>query len=94
MKSYTVNIPGFTIGGDDAYAAIETVCATYGKTVAILGGETALAKARPALEAALQKTSLEVTDWRMYGKQCRTTGGNTYRCRRGYVVCRRRRESD
>ena len=54
MKSYTVNIPGFTIGGDDAYAAIETVCATYGKTVAILGGETALAKARPALEAALQ----------------------------------------
>ena len=70
MKSYTVNIPGFTIGGDDAYAAIETVCATYGKTVAILGGETALAKARPALEAALQKTSLELTDWRMYGKEC------------------------
>lgn len=70
MENYSVQIPNYSIGGDDVYMQIARFCVPYGKKVAVLGGETALSKAHDALATALATTPLEVTGWIVYGKEC------------------------
>ena len=58
--------PGYTIGAD-AYEDIGNVCPAYGKKVAIIGGEKALAAAKDKILRAMEGTGLEVVGVFWYG---------------------------
>lgn len=70
--SLSVNLPSLTIG-TDAYDSIEKYCKDYGQTVAILGGEKALAASEDKLKAALDLSSLTVSTVEVYGKDATFT---------------------
>lgn len=70
--SLSVNLPSLTIG-TDAYDAIDEYCSQFGTTVAILGGEKALAASKEKLFASLEKSSLEVTTVQVYGNEASYT---------------------
>ncbi len=57
----------YTIGVD-AYKNIEPICSKLGKKVLIVGGETALSKAKAKLLPTL--ASFEIIDIVIYGKEC------------------------
>ncbi len=61
------NFAGYTIGAD-AYDAIEAICAPLGRRALIIGGETALSKAREKLLPAMN--AFEIIDCVIYGKEC------------------------
>lgn len=63
---FTFNFPSYTVG-QDAYNYIEEVCLKYGKKAVIIGGKTALEKAKPYLESSLIKSKIEVVDYLWYG---------------------------
>lgn len=66
--TYTEYLPAYTIGSD-AYSHIQTVCKGYGNTAVVIGGKTALEKARLKLEDAFEQAGIEVTGWLFYGGQ-------------------------
>lgn len=66
MKNYNVFRPAYTVGSG-AYHAIATVCAPYGKKVVVIGGRTAITKAKTMLTAALAFSSLKLVDFVWYG---------------------------
>lgn len=67
MSSYNILFPSYTIG-TDAYTKIPEICPTYGRKIAVIGGKTALSKARPAMEAALKDCpELQILDFIWYG---------------------------
>ena len=53
QANYTLNLPHYS-SGPQAYDLISDVLRPYGKRVAVIGGETALAKASPTLIPALE----------------------------------------
>ena len=57
----------YTIG-IDAYKNIESICSALGKKVLIVGGETALSKAKDKLLSCME--SFEILDVVIYGKEC------------------------
>lgn len=63
---FTFNYPNYTIG-EDAYSHIEDVCLKYGKTAVVIGGKTAILKARPFLDKALEKSQIKIIDYIWYG---------------------------
>lgn len=65
--SLSVNLPSLTVG-TDAYSSVEEYCKDYGRTVAVIGGEKALAASKDKLNAALDKSFLTVTTVEVYGK--------------------------
>lgn len=65
--SYTVNLPHYSIG-PQAYDLMIDVLRPYGKRVVIIGGETALEKAKPSLLPALDAAGAHVLDVMIYGK--------------------------
>ena len=60
-SEYTLVLPAFTIG-IHAYDAIGKITKHFGKKVVIIGGKTALSKAKQPLLDAIAKTDLEVLD--------------------------------
>ena len=60
-SDYTLVLPAFTIGAN-AYDAIGRITKHFGKKVVIIGGKTALSKAKQPLLDAIAKTDLEVLD--------------------------------
>lgn len=60
-SEYTLVLPAFTIGVH-AYDAIGKITKHFGKKVVIIGGKTALSKAKQPLLDAIAKTDLEVLD--------------------------------
>ena len=67
MKAnYTLNLPHYSVG-PDAYDLVGDVIRPYGRKVAVIGGETALSKAKAPLLAALEKAGAEVVDLTVYG---------------------------
>ena len=63
---FTFNYPNYTIG-EDAYAEIEKVCLKYGQTAVVIGGKTAMSKARPYLDDALKNSNITIIDYLWYG---------------------------
>lgn len=63
---FTFNYPNYTIG-ENAYDEIEKVCLKYGKTAVVIGGKTAMSKARPYLDDALQNSNITIIDYLWYG---------------------------
>lgn len=66
-KNYTVTLPHYSVG-PNCYDEVGKVTRFYGRTIAVYGGETALAKAGPALKAAMKAAGLEILEWKVYGK--------------------------
>lgn len=64
--SYNEFLPSYSIG-DDCYKEIPYVTRRYGKTAVVIGGKTAMEKAKPELLAALKGSDLEITDFIWYG---------------------------
>lgn len=65
-ENYTVTLPHYSVG-PSCFDEIGAVTRFYGRTAAVFGGETALAKAGDALRAGLAKGGVEVLDWQVYG---------------------------
>lgn len=65
-----MQIPNYSIGNDEVYGLINRFCTPYGQKVVVIGGKTALEKARNALEKALHGSTLIVTEWIVFGKEC------------------------
>ena len=63
--SYNEFLPCYSIG-DDCYKEIPYVTRRYGKTAVVIGGKTAMEKAKPELLAALKGSDLEITDFIWY----------------------------
>ena len=62
---YTERFPGYTVG-EDAYAAIADICASYGKTAAVIGGNNALSAAMDGIREGCGDT-ITIADVIWYG---------------------------
>ena len=62
----TVFLPSYSIGSD-VYNQIPQICAPYGKTALVIGGKTAMQKAKKALCKATENTNIEILDFVWYG---------------------------
>ena len=60
MLSYSVFLPSYSVG-EDCYQQIPYVTRKYGKTAVVIGGKTAMEKARQELDAALQGSDVRQT---------------------------------
>ena len=63
-------LPSYSFGGHDVFSAIPKFTKLYGRTVAIIGGETALSKALPHLRPVLERAEIEVLDIIHFGGEC------------------------
>ena len=67
----TVFLPSYS-AGSDVYNQIPKVCGAYGKTAVVIGGKTAISKAKDALLAGVHNSNIEIIDFIWYG------GDSTY----------------
>ncbi len=69
MTNYSVFPSPYTVG-PEAYRKIPQYCRVYGTKAVVLGGETAISKAREKLDAAVAASDIEILDYIVYGKEC------------------------
>ena len=67
--SYTVNLSSYSIGAD-AYKQIPHAARFLGKKVAVIGGKTALSKAKDAILEGVAGSDIEILDFIWYGGEC------------------------
>lgn len=68
MNTTTI-LPDYTIG-PSALTKLPDICKQYGKKVLVVGGKTALKKAREKLETALKEGEFQLLETMWYGKDC------------------------
>lgn len=73
--SYSVCLPNYSVG-EDCYNLVPSIVRPFGKKVVVIGGETALSKAKAKIQEALKDSDLEVLDWICYGKESSYANGN------------------
>lgn len=66
MNHYNVYLPNYSIGAD-CYQEIAHVTRKFGKKAVVIGGETAMAKAKDALLDAIKDSDVEIIDFIWYG---------------------------
>ncbi|MFM2478717.1 iron-containing alcohol dehydrogenase family protein [Celerinatantimonas sp. MCCC 1A17872] len=66
MSNQTIYLPNYTVG-EDAYTKVGAMTAVYGTKAVVIGGKTAMSKAKAALEAGIQQSSLTLLDFLWYG---------------------------
>lgn len=66
MANYSVYLPSYSIG-EGCYAQVPYVTRFFGKTAVVVGGKTAMAKAKDKLLAAVAGTDVKVLDFVWYG---------------------------
>lgn len=66
MATYSVFLPSYTVG-EDAYKAIPEVCGHFGTKAVVVGGKTAMSKAKDALLAGIAGSKIKITDFIWYG---------------------------
>ncbi|WP_434511128.1 iron-containing alcohol dehydrogenase family protein [Desulfitobacterium sp. AusDCA] len=71
MSSYSVFLPNYSIG-DDVYKEIPGICEPYGKKAVVVGGKTAMAKAKDALLEGVRGSNIEIMAFVWFG------GDSTY----------------
>ena len=64
--NYSLFLPSYSVGAD-CYKEIENVVKPYGRKAVVIGGKTAMEKARQALLDGVAGTSIEITDFVWYG---------------------------
>lgn len=57
--NYSVHLPSYSIG-PDCYNEVPYVTRFFGKTAVVLGGETAMEKAKPALLKGVEGSDVEL----------------------------------
>ncbi|MDU6960353.1 MAG: iron-containing alcohol dehydrogenase, partial [Veillonella dispar] len=68
-------LPSYSFGGHEVFDAIPKFTKLYGKSVAIIGGETALSKALPHIRPVLDKAGIKVLDIIHFGGECTFSRG-------------------
>ena len=71
MGHYNVYLPNYSIGSD-CYKEIPYVARNYGKKAVVIGGKTAMAKSKDAIEDGIAGSDIEIVDYIWYG------GDSTY----------------
>lgn len=66
MSTYSVFLPNYSIG-DDVYKEIPKICEPYGRKAVVIGGKTAMAKAREALLEGIKGSKIEIVDFIWFG---------------------------
>lgn len=66
MSEQTIYLPNYTVG-EDAYSKVAKITKAYGRKAVVIGGKTALTKAKAALEAGIQGSDLTLLDFLWYG---------------------------
>ncbi len=66
MTSETIYLPNYTVG-QDAYDKIGYITEVYGKKAVVIGGKTAISKAKSALLKGLERSTTIVLDFLWYG---------------------------
>lgn len=74
--NYMVNLPNYSIGAD-CYKEIPYVTRFYGKKAVVVGGKTAMAKAKKALEEGVKGSKVELVDFIWYGGDSSYENGDT-----------------
>lgn len=71
MGNYSIFLPSYSVGVD-CYKEIPYVTRKYGKKAIVIGGKTAMEKAKPKLLEAIKDSQVEILDFIWYG------GDSTY----------------
>ena len=66
LSSYSVFLPSYSVG-TDCYREIPYVTRKYGTKAVVIGGKTAMQKAKPELETAIRGSKVEIVDYIWYG---------------------------
>lgn len=66
MTNYSVFLPSYSIG-NDCYKEIPYVTRRYGKKAVVIGGETAISKAKESILEGINKSDIEILDFIWYG---------------------------
>lgn len=66
MSLYSIFLPSYSIG-DDVYKKIPGICEAYGKKAVVIGGKTAIAKARESLFEGTKDSNIEIVDFVWFG---------------------------
>ena len=67
--SYTVTLSSYSIGAD-AYKQIPHAARFLGKNVVVIGGKTALSKAKDAIIEGVAGSDIKILDFIWYGGEC------------------------
>lgn len=78
MEHYTVNLPSYTVG-EGCYSEIARKARFLGKNAVVIGGKTAMQKAKDKLLKGIQGTDVTISDFIWYG------GNSTYE--NGDMLC-------
>lgn len=68
MKTYSIHLPSYSIGGSDVYQRIPEICRPYGTKAVVIGGKTAMEKAKEDLLAGIAGSNIEILDFVWYGE--------------------------
>lgn len=66
MSNQTIYLPNYTVG-EDAYDKIGYITKAYGTKAVVIGGETAIEKAKPALLKSIESSHTVLLDFLCYG---------------------------
>ncbi|MDD3224174.1 MAG: iron-containing alcohol dehydrogenase family protein [Clostridium sp.] len=66
MSSYSVFLPNYSVG-EDVYKKVPEICEPYGKKAVVVGGKTAMAKAKEALLEGVKGSNIEIVDFVWFG---------------------------
>ncbi len=66
MSEYSVFLPSYSIG-EDVYKKIPEICKSYGKKAVVVGGKTAMEKAKGALLDGVRGSNIEILDFVWFG---------------------------
>ena len=64
--SSTTFLPNYTTG-PDAYKKIPSICSSYGQKIVVIGGKTAMQKAKADILAALADSNMQIIDFIWFG---------------------------
>lgn len=62
----TVFLPSYSVGSN-VYKQIPNICSSYGHKAVVIGGKTAMSKAKEALLTSLEHSNIEIIDFIWYG---------------------------
>lgn len=74
--NYSVYLPNYSIG-EDCYKEIPAIAKRYGKKAVVIGGKTAMSKAKEALLDGIKGSDMEITDFIWYGGDSSYENGDT-----------------
>ena len=75
MSHYNMYLPGYSIGSD-CYSEIPQITGPYGKTAVVIGGKTAMSKARDALLGSIENSQVSIIDFVWFGGDSTYENGN------------------